>query len=196
MGQTKSIFECFGTPDYIVSIKTGDTKGSGLHNSADIILINERNEHSRKIQLSGCCVTVFKKGRTDNFKVQNLADFGEIKQIIIEQHRDQSDVEWYIDKVIIWRKMDGLQMVFPVHRWLRNNRPLPISKYDACLPQYDPNIEHRQSELNIKRIIYSYSKTSHHKLPQVSLIINKNFIRSSVKFMFLLRHKKVAIKPF
>lgn len=170
MGQTKSIFECFGTPDYIVSIKTGDTKGSGLHNSADIILINERNEHSRKIQLSGCCVTVFKKGRTDNFKVQNLADFGEIKQIIIEQHRDQSDVEWYIDKVIIWRKMDGLQMVFPVHRWLRNNRPLPISKYDACLPQYDPNIEHRQSELNIKRIIYSYSKTSHHKLPQMNTL--------------------------
>lgn len=162
MGNTNGCFECFDAPDYIISIKTGDTKGAGLHNSAHIILVNDRDEESRKIELSGCCATVFKKGRTDRFHVKKLPDFGDVKQIIVEQHREQNDVEWYIEKIIVQRVSgDSLnaKKIFPVHRWLRMNRPLVINEFDSCLPQHDSHKEQRRDELTLKKIIYTYKKT-------------------------------------
>lgn len=162
MGNTNGCLDCFQAPDYVISIKTGDTKGAGLHNSAHIILINEHDNESRKIELSGCCVTVFKKGRTDKFHVKRLPDFGEIKRITIEQHKEQNDVEWYIEKIMI-RKVNGdsldREKVFPVHRWLRMNKPLVIDEFDSCLPQHDANKEQRENELTLKKIIYTYRKT-------------------------------------
>ena len=95
MGQGKSnCFECFEVPDFIVSIKTGDTKGAGLHNSVYVTLVNEEGVSSREIHLNGCCMTVFKKGRTDEFNVARVPGFGRVEQVIIQQHEEQGDVDW------------------------------------------------------------------------------------------------------
>ena len=179
MGNNNGCLECFESPDYIISVKTGDTKGAGLHNSADIILINERNEESRKIQLSGCCVTVFKKGRTDTFNVKNLPDFGTVRKIIMEQHKDQTDVEWFIDKITVRHIGEDTEAetVFPVHRWLRMNRQLTINEYDSSLPQHECNKQQRASELNMKRVIYGYRKTAK-DLPSQVRFSSLTFIRS------------------
>ena len=173
MGNKNGCLECFESADYIIYIKTGDTKGSGLHNSADIILVNEQDVESRRINLSGCCVTVFKKGRTDKFQVKNLPDFGAIKRIIIEQHKEQNEVEWYIEKISIAQVgEDSLEKerVFPVHRWLRMNKPLVIDEFDTCLPQHDPNKEQRELEVARKRAIYTYKKQHQDLPPQVSFL--------------------------
>ena len=173
--------ECFDPADYIISIKTGDTKGAGLHNSAHIILINEEGVESRQIKLSGCCLTVFKKGRTDKFKVKNLPGFGHVNRIIIQQHKEQNEVEWYIDKISVSQVFDnsiGKEKVFPVSRWLRQNKPLIINEFDACLPQHDPNQEQRQSEVERKALIYNYKKEKHELPPQVSIYFTHTFIEA------------------
>ncbi len=95
MGQGKSsCFDCFEVPDFIISIKTGDTKGAGLHNAVYVTLVNEEGAKSREIHLNGCCMTVFKKGRVDEFNVPRLPGFGTVKQVIIQQHEEQGDVDW------------------------------------------------------------------------------------------------------
>lgn len=202
MGNKSGCLECFEPADYIIYIKTGDTKGSGLHNSADIVLINEKNVESRRINLSGCCVTVFKKGRTDKFQVKNLPNFGTIKRIIIEQHKEQNEVEWYIEKISIARVgEDSLdkQRVFPVNRWLRMNKPLVIDEFDTCLPQFDANKEQRENELARKRAIYTYKKQQHELPPQMCRIprdeIFSNFYKWDIlqKRADLFRVYEVAI---
>ena len=162
--------ECFEPANYIISIKTGDTKGAGLHNSAHVVLVNEEGVESRQIKLSGCSMTVFKKGRTDKFKVRNLAGFGRITRIIIEQHEEQNKVEWYIDKISVAQVFDnsiGKETVFPVSRWLRHSKQLIIEEFDARIPQNDPNQEQRQSEVERKKLIYNYTKQSNELPPQV-----------------------------
>jgi len=172
MGNNNGCLECFEPTDYIISIKTGDTKGSGLHNSAHIVLVNEEDVESRQIKLSGCCVTVFKKGRTDKFQVKNLSGFGNVKRIVIEQHKEQNEVEWYIERISIARVLESSldkETVFPVNRWLRLNKPLVINEFDTCLPQHDPNKKQREEEINRKQVIYTYKKQQSDLPPQVRI---------------------------
>lgn len=162
MGQGKSsCFECFDVPDFIVGIKTGDTKGAGLHNAIYITFINEEGEQSREIHLNGCCVTVFKKGRTDEFNVSKLPGFGNVKGIIIQQHEEQGAVDWYLDKVTIRHTFDeanGRVSVFPINRWMRPNKPLQITLFDSYLPQFDENPDQRKAELTRKQTVYGYHR--------------------------------------
>ena len=172
MGNSNGCLECFEIPNYIIYVKTGDTKGAGLHNSAQITLINDVGDASEKINLSGCCVTVFKKGRTDSFKVRKLPNFGTIKRIIIEQDKTQNDVEWFVEKIIV-RHIDEESegdTIFPVHRWLRH-KPLGISEYDTCLPQYEVFAEQRVNEISMKRIVYGYRRATEDMPPQVSNVL-------------------------
>ena len=90
MGNQNGCLDCWENPNYIVSTKTGDTKGAGLHNTAHVVLINDDGLKSQQIRLSGCCMTVFKKGRTDNFMVKKLPNFGHVRKVIIEQHKEQT----------------------------------------------------------------------------------------------------------
>ena len=173
-GQT-SCFECFDVPDFIISIRTGDTKGAGLHDAVYITLINNEKIKSRPVHLSGCCMTVFKKGRTDEFNVHQLPDFGHVKKIMIQQHEEQKDVDWFIDKIVVRHISlddDGKVSVFPVHRWLRFNKPLILSEYDCSLPQFDEEKEQRKAEITIKQISYGYQK-NRGMPPQVSSEIKR-----------------------
>lgn len=171
MGNQNGCFECFEVPNYIIYVKTGDTKGAGLHNSAEITLINESGDESEKTNLNGCCVTVFKKGRTDSFKVRKLPSFGTIKRIIIQQDKTQEDVEWFIEKITV-RHIDEESegdTIFPVHRWLRH-RSLGITQYDSCLPQFEMFAEQRAHEISMKRVIYGYRKAAEDLPPQVNIV--------------------------
>lgn len=162
MGQGKSsCFECFEVPDFIVSIKTGDTKGAGLHNAVYVTFVNEDGEQSREIHLNGCCVTVFKKGRTDEFNVSRLPDFGRVKSIIIQQHEEQGDVDWFLDKVTVRHiGEDGSNKVsvFPVSRWMKPNKSLRLTEFDSLLPQFDENADQRKAELTVKQVSYGYHR--------------------------------------
>ena len=172
--KTGRCLECFDPADFIIAIKTGDTKGAGLHNSANIVLVNEAGVESRQIRLSGCCLTVFKKGRTDKFKVKNLAGFGKVNRIKIEQQ--QNKVEWYIDKIAVVQVFDNSiskETVFPVSRWLRHGKELIIDEFDTHLPQNDPNEEQRRSEVERNKLIYSY-KHNNELPPQVRRDVEQN----------------------
>ena len=160
MGNLLSVSECLEIPDYIIKIKTGDTKGAGLHNRAHIILINEDGKQSRKIQLNGCSLTVFKKGRTDKFKVTKLPKFGHIDRIIIEKHKDQNDVDWFVDYIIVKHICDNIESesVFPIYRWLRGDKPIEICEFDSSLPQLSITPEQRKNELEFKRLAYLYKR--------------------------------------
>ena len=161
MGQGKSCFECFDVPDFIVGIKTGDTKGAGLHNAVYITFINDEGQQSREIHLNGCCVTVFKKGRTDEFNVSKLPGFGHVKSIVIQQHEEQGDVDWYLDKVTVRHTFDdanGKVSVFPINRWMKPNKPLRITVFDSVLPQFDEMPDQRKAELTAKQVKYGYHK--------------------------------------
>lgn len=157
----------FDVPNYIISIKTGDTKGAGLHSKAEVTLINDERKEKKQIQLSGCCVTVFKKGRINSFNIYKMKDFGTINRIIVEKNKEQNDVEWYVERITV-RHIDEeteYETIFPINRWLRN-RPLVVSEFDICLPQHESSSKQRSSELNIKRVLYGYQK-SNHRPPQL-----------------------------
>ena len=175
--------EFFDVPNYIISIKTGDTKGAGLHSKAEVTLINDERKEKKQIQLSGCCVTVFKKGRINSFNIYKMKDFGTINRIIIEKNKEQNDVEWFVERITV-RHIDEeteYETIFPINRWLRN-RPLIVCEYDTCLPQHESSLKQRSSELNIKRVLYGYQK-SNHRPPQVGQGIF--FLLYSTFFFFL-----------
>ena len=86
--------------------------------------------------------------------------------------KKQNEVEWYIDRISVAQVLENSidkETVFPVHRWLRANKPLIIDEFDTCLPQHDPNQEQRENEIARKRLIYTYKKQQHDLPPQVSL---------------------------
>eukprot|EP00795_Rhopilema_esculentum_P008395 gene8395-14372_t len=205
MGQGKSsCLECFDVPDFIVGIKTGDTKGAGLHNAVYVTFINEEGVKSREIHLNGCCVTVFKKGRTDEFNVSRLSGFGQIKSIILQQHEEQGDVDWYVDKVTIRHTHDdgnGKVTVFPVNRWMRPNKPLAISAFDSSLPQHDEHPDQRKCELIRKQAAYGYHRIR--DLPaQIRMLpreeIYSNFHKLDIKSKkahFLNSNRQLIVEP-
>ena len=194
MGNANGCFECFEVPNYIIYVKTGDTKGAGLHNAAEITLINELGEESHKLHLNGCCVTVFKKGRTDSFKVRKVGNFGTIKRIIIEQNKEQEEVEWFIEKIIVRHINEESEgdTIFPIHRWLRN-KPLSISEYDSSLPQNDLSAEQRASEISMKRSIYGYRKSAEYLPAQVNVDFFYTLVSQSRLSKLAKFHKKLRI---
>lgn len=179
MGNTNDCFSCFEYPNLIVAVKTGDTKGVGLHNCAYMTLFDEKGKASKEFCLLGNCFTVFKRGHTDVFTFRiDLGGLGPIKRLklVRSELNDKRCVDWFVDKIELRRYFGSLDndftgkedLVFPFHRWIRNKRPVTISKYDCALPQdVGEDGEQRELELFWKRKMYNYHRRLENLPPQV-----------------------------
>ncbi|KAL9962848.1 hypothetical protein ACROYT_G031994 [Oculina patagonica] len=173
MGNTVDCFSCFDIPGLVITVKTGDTKGGGLHNAAFLTIIDEKGNRSKELCLQGCCVTVFKKGHTDTFKFCEPIKIGRFSKIEFVR-RDTTDrrnyVEWFIETIEIRRYNgeDYEDFIFPCHRWIKNRHPLILRMYDSTLPQFDIETEQRETELFWKRTMYRYYRRRPGIPPQIS----------------------------
>lgn len=154
-------FECVLPACIIVSIKTGDTTSTGLHNTAYIQLTDHLGRETDEILLQGCSLTVFKKGHTDSFRIRKLPqNFGTVKKVrLFRNETKQNVVEWFVEWIEIrYHKLAGPQerMIFPCNRWVRNDKVIVLRLYDSCLPQLDEDSYQRDAELFSKRAKYRY----------------------------------------
>lgn len=172
MGNTVDCMSCFDSPGLLITVKTGDTKGGGLHNAAFLTLIDDKGNRSKELCLQGCCVTVFKKGHTDTFKFCEPVSIGRLCKIEFVR-RDTTNrrnyVEWFIETIEVRRYsgQDYEDFIFPCHRWIKNTLPLILRTYDSSLPQFDVETEQRETELFWKRTMYRYYKRRPGIPPQV-----------------------------
>ena len=185
MGNSLDCFECFETPNIYVSIKTGDTKGAGLHNAAFITFIDEKEKRSREFLLHGCCMTVFKKGHTDVFKFRCTLNFKRIckVEIVRRDKEEKAMVEWFVEKIEVRHYFaDGNveELIFPCHRWIHNRKPVTLRKYDSTLSQFDNETEQRETELFWKRTMYRYHRRRPGIPPQVGNIPIDKLIKSKL----------------
>lgn len=180
-------FEFILPPCIIVSIKTGDTTSTGLHNTAYIQLIDQVGRESEEILLQGCSLTVFKKGHTDSFRITKLPQhFGTVKKVkLFRKETKQNVVEWYVEKVEIrYHKIAGPQreLVFPCNRWIRNDKEIVLKLYDSYLPQLDEDSYQRDAELFSKRAKYRYCQGISGLPPRVSR--NWNFVIAYALYIY------------
>ena len=175
MGNNVDCLACFDTPNLIISIATGDTKGAGLHNAAYVTFLDRRGNQSREIALSGCCITVYKKGHTDTFVFGDFLSIGTIWKMQLVRRDPVQRVDWFVEKVVVKRcsMHDGQveDLIFPCHRWLKNNQPIVLTVYDSVLPQFEPETQQREVELFWKRTMYRYHRRRPGVPPQVSLAL-------------------------
>jgi hypothetical protein len=185
MGNTNDCFSCFDYPSLIIAVKTGDTKGVGLHNCAFVTLIDEKGKSSQEFSLLGSCFTVFKRGHTDVFTFQAKLDIGPIAKLKLSRSElnERRCVEWFVEKIELRRYFEGLpnsfdkkeDLVFPCHRWIRNKRPIVLENYDSSLPQYDTESEQRELEIFWKRHMFRYHRISEGLPPQVTTHFTQHF---------------------
>lgn len=180
-------FSCFDSPNLIVAVKTGDTKGVGLHNCAYLTLIDEAGKSSQELCLVGNCFTVFKRGHTDVFTFRVQLDIGPIAKLKLSRSElnERRCVEWFVEKIEVRRYLGDLDnfekkedLVFPCHRWIRNKRPIVVENYDCSLPQYAGESEQREMEIFWKRQMYRYHKIREGLPPQVILSSFPSFLPS------------------
>ena len=173
MGNAMDCLACFETPNLIISVKTGDTKGAGLHNAAYVTFLDRRGNRSREIALKGCCMTVYKKGHTDVFVFGDFLSIGPIWKIQLERRDNPHQVDWFLEKIEVRRCFihngEIEDLIFPCHRWMKNKEPVVLTKYDSVLPQFEPETQQRETELFWKRTMYRYHRRRPGIPPQVSL---------------------------
>ena len=66
--------------------------------------------------------------------------------------------------------MTNTTVIFPVHRWIWEEKPINIYPHDACLPQDDKQKEVRKAEVERKRQAYIFKETVKNGPPQVKQI--------------------------
>lgn len=182
MGNSLDCMTCFDLPCLIITVKTGDTKGGGLHNAAFLTLIDERGNRSKELCLQGCCFTVFKKGHTDTFKfcqpTINIGRLCKIEFVRRDATKRGNYVEWFIETIEVRRYSgeDFEDFIFPCHRWIKNLQPLILRAYDSTLPQFDVETEQRETELFWKRTMYRFYRRRSGIPPQVSFSLSYEFV--------------------
>ncbi|KAI8492300.1 Arachidonate 5-lipoxygenase [Branchiostoma belcheri] len=139
-------------PKYRVSVKTGDVQFAGTDADVYLAFYDGHGKRSRDVKLDVIWRNDFERGSTDVFKLGDLGLTGPILQI--EVWRGPLPDDWYVEKVEIERMGEGETDVFPVHRWIRKNTRLKLTRWDSLLPQFDPNIEQRRRELEEMKADY------------------------------------------
>ncbi|XP_031555450.1 uncharacterized protein LOC116292307 [Actinia tenebrosa] len=203
MGNTMDCFSCFDFPNLIVAVKTGDTKGVGLHNCAYLTLIDEAGKTSQELSLAGNCFTVFKRGHTDFFTFRVELNIGPITRLKLcrSELNEKRCVEWFVEKIEVRRyfgepdEFEGKEdLVFPCHRWIRNKRPIVIENYDCSLPQYAEESEQRELEIFWKRRVYRYHRIRDDLPPQISFCPKEEVFTGNSKWDIMVRKQAMMSK--
>lgn len=190
-------FSCFDIPGLVITVKTGDTKGGGLHNTAYLTIIDEKGNRSQELCLTGCCVTVFKKGHTDTFKIcepVKIGRFCKIEFVRRDATGRRNYVEWFIETIEIRRYTAGdyEDFIFPCHRWIKNKQPLILRMFDSTLPQFDVETEQRETELFWKRTMYRYYRRRPGIPPQISFCPKEEVFSCNHQWDIIVRRSSLV----
>ncbi|XP_054613031.1 lipoxygenase homology domain-containing protein 1-like isoform X2 [Dunckerocampus dactyliophorus] len=104
---------------YHISIKTGSVNGASSDSRVFVKLYGERGDTS-KITLAvsdNDLRNYFETGRTDIFTIETY-DIGKINRLLIGHTNEGLRAGWFLDSVQIAVPVQGLQYMFPSHRWL------------------------------------------------------------------------------
>jgi arachidonate 5-lipoxygenase len=142
---------------YEVVVKTGDKKGAGTDANVQIVLIGASGQQTKPAFLNHVFTNNFERGQLDVFNIEDETDIPEVQGIKLQ--RDEAGVfsDWFVEKVEVTSKKSGNTSIFPVLRWIRPNTDVVFQRYDTSLPQFDPNSDQRNAELQEKKKLYEYS---------------------------------------
>ncbi|KAF5899708.1 lipoxygenase homology domain-containing protein 1, partial [Clarias magur] len=104
---------------YHIAIKTGSLSGASSDSKVFVKLYGEKGD-TNKILLVASDTShnnYFETGQTDIFTVETV-DLGKINRLLIGHTNEGLQAGWFLDSVLIWVPVHGLQYMFPSHRWL------------------------------------------------------------------------------
>lgn len=149
-----------GAVDHWVYVKTGDRKGVGSDADLKVILSDSANHKSSEIPLKCSFSADFQRGKTDVFQAPGLQEFGDITHIEFWREKDDEEADWYCEVVVVNDRRTDKCFYFPIQRWVKPNRRYKIQEFDTMLPQFDPNRDERQKELEEKRLLFTFGQTA------------------------------------
>ncbi|XP_061733262.1 LOW QUALITY PROTEIN: lipoxygenase homology domain-containing protein 1 [Nerophis ophidion] len=104
---------------YHISIKTGSVNGASSDSRVFVKLYGEKGDTS-KITLAvsdNDLRNYFETGRTDIFTIETY-DIGKVNRLLIGHTNEGLRAGWFLDSVQISVPVQGMQYMFPSHRWL------------------------------------------------------------------------------
>lgn len=140
---------------YTITVSTGDKKNAGTDARVYIILYDTNGGSTGTLKLDNFFRNEFERGRTDTFTIENNPTFlDEISSI--ELWRDDYGLadSWYVNSISAQCENSDDVYIFPIHRWIKENKHYIINRLDTSLPQFDENSVLRSDELREKRKIY------------------------------------------
>ncbi|ELT89495.1 hypothetical protein CAPTEDRAFT_172669 [Capitella teleta] len=162
-----------GAVDHWVYVKTGDRKGAA--NDADLRIILSDNEGHSSSEFPVKCYfsSDFQRGKTDVFQAPSLQGFGDITNIEFWREKHDEEADWYCEVLVVNDRRSDKCFYFPVQRWVNPNQRYKIQEFSTILPQFDPNREERQKELEEKRLLYTFGQTAPDLPVQLDIISAK-----------------------
>ncbi|KAI5096357.1 lipoxygenase-like domain-containing protein 1, partial [Silurus meridionalis] len=104
---------------YHIAIKTGSISGASSDSKVFVKLYGEKGDTNKILLVTSdtCHNNYFETGQTDIFTVET-ADLGTINRLLIGHTNEGLQAGWFLDSVLFWVPVHGLQYMFPSHRWL------------------------------------------------------------------------------
>lgn len=132
--------------NYRVDVKTGDVFGAGTDANVRIIL-HAKGLQTENFLLDKAWKDDFERNSLDQFTVESKTNLPEVERI--ELWRDATGIfsSWFVDYIEVTNLMTGITSMFPIMRWIRENKRYFINHIDTCLPQDEPFKDLRAIEL-------------------------------------------------
>uniref|UniRef100_W5L5M4 Lipoxygenase homology PLAT domains 1 n=1 Tax=Astyanax mexicanus TaxID=7994 RepID=W5L5M4_ASTMX len=130
---------------YHIAIKTGSINGASSDSKVFVKLYGEKGDTEKILVVvsDNDLGNYFETGQTDIFTVETY-DIGKINRLLIGHTNEGLRAGWFLDSVLIWVPVHGVQYMFPSHRWL-------------CKDEADGKVEveiYPSETLNIEKINY------------------------------------------
>ncbi|KAJ8313748.1 hypothetical protein KUTeg_008309 [Tegillarca granosa] len=147
---------------YTISVSTGDRKNAGTDAGVYIKLFDRNGGSTGTLELDNFFKNDFEKGQTDTFIIDNNPTFlEEISSIELWREDKGLADSWFVDSITAQCECSNDVFVFPIHRWIKENKHYIINLLDISLPQFDENGVLRSDALREKRKLYELEE----KLP-------------------------------
>ncbi|KAG9266056.1 lipoxygenase homology domain-containing protein 1 [Astyanax mexicanus] len=129
---------------YHIAIKTGSINGASSDSKVFVKLYGEKGDTEKILVVvsDNDLGNYFETGQTDIFTVETY-DIGKINRLLIGHTNEGLRAGWFLDSVLIWVPVHGVQYMFPSHRWL-------------CKDEADGKVEveiYPSETLNIEKLI-------------------------------------------
>lgn len=153
---------------YLVRVKTGDKKFAGTDANVRIIIHGNDGRKTEETLLDNFFKNDFEIGSVDTFIIESDVNIPTVERI--EIWRDAAGIlsAWFVDWIEIKNEKTMQTFIFPVFRWIKEDRRFMITHLDTSLPQFDPYPDQRTLELMEKRKEYQLVVKVKNLMAQVS----------------------------